>query len=173
MRCMKEEDDPTRTWIAIGRGLAAVSVLSIAGGMIMVFGDTGVSLRDRAFQACESASAFAGLFALAAVVVLLLSNTPTERSRGVLVIAQCIGVVMVTCAVYAAWYSLTKTSRLPGPDQNTSFVAFVGLNWAYRLSGLLMAVAAAVVGALTIFAAGRARTRMPQTVTQDHPSGHA
>ncbi len=173
---MGEDDDPTRTWIALGRGLAAVSVLSIAAGMIMVFGDTGVSASDRVFQACESASAFAGLFALVAVIVLVLSNTPTERSRGVLAITQCIGIVLVACAAYAAWYSLTKRSHLPQTDQSPSFVAFVGLNWSYRMSGILSAVAAGVVGVLTIFAVGRARARTPLTVSHDlgeTPSGHA
>src|SRR6476660_384684 len=119
---MGEDDDLTRTWIALARGLAAVSVLSIAAGMIMVFGDTGISASDRVFQACESANAFAGLFALVAVIVLVRSNTPTERSRGVLAITGCLGIVMVPCPADSGLYSLTKHSHLPQTDQSTSFV---------------------------------------------------
>ncbi len=145
-------DDATDTWITIARGLVAVAVLSIAAEVVTVFGDTGASLSNRVYQVSESASALVGLFALVAVLVLLLSNTPTQRSRGVLTVAQSIGVLMLVCAVYAASYSLTVHSQFPQTDQSTTFLAVVGLNWSYRLGGVLRAVASAIVGALTIFA---------------------
>lgn len=152
MRRMNEEDDLTDTWLTIGRGLAAVSALSIAAGMVIVLSDKGVAMRDRVFQACQAANTFAGLLALIAVVVLLLSNTPADRSRGVLATTQVIGGVIVVCAAYAVVYSITKHSRFPRPEEDTSFFAFVGLNWSYRMSGVLTAVANGVVGVLTIFA---------------------
>ena len=47
MAFMDQDDDRTTTWTTIGRGLTAVSVLSITAGVIMVFGDTGVSVSDQ------------------------------------------------------------------------------------------------------------------------------
>ena len=172
---VNEDDDLTRTWIGVGRGLAAISVLWIAAGFIIVLGNSGVSARDRLFQACESAGAVSGSFALAAVVVLLVTSSPPQRSRGVFVVAQCVGVVMVVCAAYAAWFALTTNSHLPLSDHSTSFAAFVGLNWSYRISGVLTAFAGAAMGALNILVARRG-TRTALTAIPDlgeTPSGHA
>ena len=50
-----DDNDVTGTWLTIARGLAALSVLGLAAGFVLVVGNTGVSARDRLFQASESA----------------------------------------------------------------------------------------------------------------------
>src|SRR4051794_32513657 len=105
------EDDLANTWIAIARGLTAIAILSIAARFAMVAGNSGVSVRDRVFEAAQAATAVTGLFALAALVLILLTRTPTERVRGVLAATLGVGAVMLAGAGYTAWYALTIHSH--------------------------------------------------------------
>jgi hypothetical protein len=156
---MNEANDLTATWIAIARGLAAISVLTIAGGVILVFGNTVVSVRDRLFEASEAASVVAVFFSLAAVVVVLALRPAGQRSRGVLLVAQCVGVVALVCAAYSAWYALTTHTDYPDVNANERFFAIVGLNWWYRAAGLIGATAVGAMAVLVLLTARRARPR--------------
>ncbi len=159
------DEDLTDTWIALARGLVAVSALVLAAGFVIVFGNSGISLRDRLFQASESATAVSGLFTLAGVAVLLATKAPGERVRGVLATARVIGVVIVACAMYAGVYALTRHTRWPQPEESTTFFAFVGINWWYRVSGMLGSFAAGVMGSLVVLTARRAATHTPIAVS--------
>jgi hypothetical protein len=143
--------------------------------MIVVLGNTGASASERAFEASESANAATAFFALVAVVVLLLARTPPERSRGVLAVAQGVGAVTIACAAYATWFAITTHPHFPVTAPNVSFVAFVGLNGSYRASAVLSAMAALVMGGVTIFAARHARSRVHVVVQSisGAPSDHA
>jgi hypothetical protein len=160
------EDDLSTVWLAIGRGLAAISVVLIASEIVLVAGNSGVSSRDRLFQVSQSATAITGSFALAGVLVLLATRTPVERWRGVRIVALTVGVVTVVCSAYAVWYSLTRPlEHIPVSDSGQTFFAFVGLNWWYRMGGTLYAIAAAIMGSLVILVALRASRRRPTPTT--------
>ena len=160
------DDDLSTLWLAIGRGLAAISVVLIASDMILVFGNSGVSTRDRLFQVSQSATVVTGAFALAAVVILLAARVPVERWRGVRIVTLSLGLVTVVCSAYAVWYSLARpTEHIPANESGKSFFAFVGLNWWYRMGGVLYAIAAAVMGSLVILVALRASRRRPTPTT--------
>jgi len=145
--------------MAIARGFAAISALSIAGGVILVFGNSGISVRDRLFEASEAASLVAVFFSLAAVVVLLALQPASPKSRGVLVVAQVVGAVALMCAAYGAWYALATHSHFPRPNSNARFIAFIGLNWWYRAAGLVDAAAVGVMAVLVLLAARQVRPR--------------
>jgi hypothetical protein len=164
---MDAGNDSTDTWLAIARGLVAVSVLTLASGVIIVFGNSGISARDRLFELSEAASPFAVLFSFAAVVVVLATPPPVPRSRGVLVVAQCVGAMTLVCAAYSAWYALTTHTDMPQTNGDGQYFAIIGLNWWYRVAGLVAATAVAVTAVLVLFAARRARPPSRPSVVED------
>jgi hypothetical protein len=154
----------------LSRGLALCLVVAsgfvVVAALVRPLGSSGTSARDRVFEACQMLGILPASLALAAVALTALSRNRLDESlrassRRVVRGAAIIGVLIAAAALYSAAYLLLVHQRFPSTFATETFVGFATVRWAWRISGVLDALAAGLIGATTIVVARRGSRALP------------